>query len=59
MKIRWRDPSNVFRTKWNVNNVPTLVRYERVDGKVKETGRLTENEILDGQQLQALINKTA
>ena len=59
MKSRWRDPNNVFRTKWNVNNVPTLVRYERVDGKVKETGRLTENEILDGQQLQALINKTS
>ncbi|KAI9147241.1 Thioredoxin domain-containing protein C21C3.12c [Paramyrothecium foliicola] len=52
----WKDPSNVFRTKWNVNNVPSLVRYERADGQVKETGRLVEDEILDEQRLKAFLN---
>ncbi|KAH8694175.1 hypothetical protein BGW36DRAFT_430195 [Talaromyces proteolyticus] len=53
----WRDPSNVFRTKWNVNSVPTLARYERVDGKVKEVGRLVESEILDQKKLKKLITR--
>jgi hypothetical protein len=56
--IRWRDPNNVARTKWNVNNVPSLVRFQRVDGQVKETGRLTEDEILDSQRLKGLLNGT-
>ncbi|KAB8292885.1 hypothetical protein EYC80_007251 [Monilinia laxa] len=51
----WRVPSNVFRTTWNVHNVPTLVRYERVDGEVKETGRLVENEILSQKTLNGLV----
>lgn len=52
---RWRVPTNVFRTIWGVHNVPTLVRYERVDGEIKETGRLVEGEILDQGKLKALI----
>ncbi|KAM0690846.1 hypothetical protein Q7P36_009615 [Cladosporium allicinum] len=51
----WRDPKNVFRTTWNVNNVPALVRYERVDGVTKEVGRLIEGEILDGEKLGGLV----
>lgn len=54
---RWRDPENIYRTKWNVNSVPTLVRYERVDGKVKEVARLEESEILDSKRLHNLINR--
>jgi hypothetical protein len=42
-----------------VHNVPTLVRFERVDGQVKETGRMTEDGIMDEQQLKALINKSS
>ncbi|KAH8763093.1 hypothetical protein F5883DRAFT_498583 [Diaporthe sp. PMI_573] len=52
----WRVPTNVFRTIWNVHNVPTLVRYERVDGEVKETGRLVEGEILDKGRLKGLVD---
>ncbi|KAH8651435.1 hypothetical protein BX600DRAFT_473564 [Xylariales sp. PMI_506] len=52
----WKVPTNVFRTKWNVHNVPTIVRYGRVDGQVKETGRLVESEILDAGKLQKLIS---
>ncbi|EED19647.1 hypothetical protein TSTA_029240 [Talaromyces stipitatus ATCC 10500] len=52
----WRDTTNVYRTKWNVRNLPTLARYERVDGKVKEVGRLVEGEILDSKRLKEFIN---
>jgi hypothetical protein len=55
MFCRWRDQKNVFRTTWNVNNVPALVRYERVDGVTKEVGRLIEGEILDGEKLAGLV----
>jgi hypothetical protein len=38
-----------------VNNVPALVRYERVDGVTKEGGRLFEGEILEGERLARLV----
>lgn len=52
---RWKDLSNVHRTKWNVNAVPTLVRYQRVGGEVRETGRLVEGELLDQKKLNELM----
>jgi len=52
---RWKDLSNVYRTKWNVNAVPSLVRYELVDGSVKETGRLVEAQILDRGRLNKFV----
>lgn len=62
---RWRNPHNVFRTQWNIHNVPVLVRYElvavAVEGnttatkQVKEVGRLVEGEILDERRLQELV----
>lgn len=54
---RWKDKSNIFRTKWNVNNIPTIVRFERADGQVKETGRLVEAEILDEKKLGEFIGQ--
>ncbi|KAL4785951.1 hypothetical protein BJX76DRAFT_346559 [Aspergillus varians] len=51
----WRNLCNVYRSKWNVNSVPTLVRYERVDGAVEEVGRLTEGQILDRARLEKLV----
>ncbi|KAJ4289887.1 hypothetical protein N0V90_011220 [Kalmusia sp. IMI 367209] len=51
----WKDLTNVHRTKWNVNAVPTLVRYQRVNGEVKETGRLVESELLDQMKLVHLV----
>jgi hypothetical protein len=56
---RWKKDTCVFRTKWNVHNVPTLVRFEVVDEAVKETGRLIEDEILDGKMLQELVSVKA
>lgn len=53
--LRWKDLSNVYRTKWNVNAVPSLVRYELVDGNVKETGRLVEAQILDRGRLNKFV----
>jgi hypothetical protein len=54
-EVRWREPTNVFRQKWNVNSVPTLARFEVKESKVQEVGRLVEEEILDQKRLQALI----
>ncbi|KAJ5533582.1 hypothetical protein N7494_010134 [Penicillium frequentans] len=54
-KPEWRDPKNVYRTNWNVHNVPALVRFERVDGEVSATGKLIEGEILDKAKLCAFL----
>ncbi|ORY55844.1 DUF953 domain protein [Pseudomassariella vexata] len=56
-KDEWREPRNEFRNTWNISNVPTLVRFERMDGQVKETGRLVEGEILDDKKLKAFIGR--
>ncbi|KAK1569700.1 uncharacterized protein LY79DRAFT_571383 [Colletotrichum navitas] len=53
----WKVATNVFRTKWNVHNVPTIVRYQRLVGEIKETGRLVEAEILDEKRLKELIGE--
>ena len=53
---RWRKPTFVFHTKWNVNNLPTLVRFQEVDGQVQETGRLVESEILDSKALEKFVS---
>ncbi|KAL2822172.1 hypothetical protein BDW59DRAFT_149738 [Aspergillus cavernicola] len=55
LRPEWKDLSNVYRTKWNVSFVPTLARYERVDGEVKEVGRLVEGEILDRARLNKFV----
>ncbi|KAJ6088354.1 hypothetical protein N7486_009615 [Penicillium sp. IBT 16267x] len=54
-KPEWRDPTNVYRTNWNVHNVPALVRFELVDGEVSATGKLIEGEILDKAKLSAFL----
>lgn len=54
--FRWREPKNIFRTLWNINNVPALVRYQRVNGEVTETGRLIEGEMLDKSKLQKFMS---
>lgn len=54
--VRWKDPKNVFRTEWNINNVPALVRYEKTDEGVGEVGRLIEDEMLDEQRLNGLLS---
>ncbi|KAL5340457.1 thioredoxin-like protein [Aspergillus crustosus] len=52
---QWRDPSNVVRKKWNVNSVPTLVRFEKGEEGVREVGRLVEAEILDRKRLKSFV----
>ncbi|KAG0157770.1 hypothetical protein PDIDSM_4955 [Penicillium digitatum] len=53
-KPEWSNPRNVYRTTW-ATKIPALVRYEQVNGKVTETGRLVEGEILNKKQLQNFI----
>ncbi|QKX61770.1 uncharacterized protein TRUGW13939_08926 [Talaromyces rugulosus] len=55
----WKNPSNIYRTDWKVSGVPTLVRYERVDGRVKDVGRISEVEILDKKQFSTFIKSQA
>ncbi|TEA17699.1 Thioredoxin domain-containing protein [Colletotrichum sidae] len=53
----WKVPTNVYRTTWNINNVPTLVRFERAGGVTKETGRLVEDPTdLDVIQAPSIIH---
>lgn len=54
--VRWRDPKNRYRVYWSVNNVPTLVRYQRVNGVISETGRLVEGQILNKDGLRGFIS---
>ncbi|KAJ5782236.1 hypothetical protein N7457_004010 [Penicillium paradoxum] len=54
-KPEWINLQNVYRTVWSTKNIPALVRYQQVNGKVTETGRLVEAEILDKQRLQAFL----
>lgn len=56
VSCRWRKPDNVYRTKWSVNSVPTLVRFEQVDGDIKETGRLVEGELLDSKAFKKFVS---
>ncbi|RAL11723.1 DUF953 domain protein [Aspergillus homomorphus CBS 101889] len=54
-KPEWKDPGNIYRTTWKVPCIPTLVRYEIVNGETVETGRLVEGEILDQKRLGEFI----
>ncbi|KGO72294.1 hypothetical protein PITC_050940 [Penicillium italicum] len=54
-KPEWSNPRNVYRTTWGTKNIPALVRYEQVNGKVTETGRLVEGEILNKKRLLDFI----
>jgi hypothetical protein len=45
----------VYRTKWSVKAVPQLVRYQWVDGEIKATGQLVENDVLDEEKLAAFV----
>ncbi|TYJ53189.1 hypothetical protein B9479_006167 [Cryptococcus floricola] len=47
----WRTANNKARVDWNVNNIPTIVRFDNG----KETARLVEDEILDKSKLQAFL----
>ncbi|KFA50655.1 hypothetical protein S40293_04905 [Stachybotrys chartarum IBT 40293] len=58
-KPEWQDPKNAFRANWNINSVPTLVRYQSAGGQAKETGRLVEGEILDAQSLKAFVSQSS
>ncbi|RMJ22207.1 hypothetical protein PHISP_06926 [Aspergillus sp. HF37] len=54
-KPEWKDPQNTYRTEWNITSIPSLVRYERVDGEPAETGRLVEGGILSVEKLRDFV----
>lgn len=47
--------SNRFKANWNIQNIPALCRFQSKDGKVMETGRLVEAELLDEARVHTLI----
>ncbi|KAH9863989.1 hypothetical protein J1614_009922, partial [Plenodomus biglobosus] len=51
----YKSPTNTHRTAWQINAIPCVVRYERVDGVVREVGRLVEGEVLEEEALRALV----
>ncbi|KAH8890214.1 hypothetical protein GQ53DRAFT_766280 [Thozetella sp. PMI_491] len=51
----WRAAGNIYRKNFDVHSVPTLVRFQRVNGEVKEVGRLVEAELLDEKKLHTLM----
>ncbi|KAJ6171121.1 hypothetical protein N7470_000188 [Penicillium chermesinum] len=55
----WKDPDNLYRKTWNVSGIPTLARYQRVNGEVTETGKVTEVEILDSAKFKAFLGDWA
>ena len=46
----------MYRTKWGVNAVPQLVRYQRVGGEIKATGRLVEDADFVEEKVLAFVN---
>ena len=57
VRVRWKDLDNVYRTKWGVKAVPQLVRYQRVEGEVRTTGQLVENEVNDDTKLLDFVTR--
>ncbi|KAJ5901990.1 hypothetical protein N7495_002518 [Penicillium taxi] len=58
-KPEWKDPQNDYRTIWGIKGIPSLVRYQQVDGEVTETGRILDDEILKpggSEKLYAFIS---
>ncbi|KAK0521799.1 hypothetical protein OC834_006527 [Tilletia horrida] len=49
----WKDPNNQYRTEYNIQSVPTIVRWENG----KETGRIEDAECQDEGKLQAFIDR--
>ncbi|ODO03564.1 hypothetical protein L198_02412 [Cryptococcus wingfieldii CBS 7118] len=47
----WRTANNKALVDWNVNTIPTIVRFDNG----KETARLVKDEILDKSKLQAFL----
>ncbi|KAK2602011.1 hypothetical protein QQS21_004437 [Conoideocrella luteorostrata] len=52
----WKNPENIYRKNWDVNGVPTLAKYQRINGEVVETARLDENGIMDVTTLHEFLN---
>ncbi|KAF2849820.1 hypothetical protein T440DRAFT_451430 [Plenodomus tracheiphilus IPT5] len=54
-KEGWKVKDNVYRTTWGVDAIPCLTRYEWVDGRVVEVGRLVEGELLDEGRVKGFV----
>jgi hypothetical protein len=55
--VRWKVPDNVYRKDWGLKAIPTLTRYQRVNGEVTATGQLVETEVSDEEKLARFIKE--
>jgi hypothetical protein len=56
-RSRWKVPDNVYRKDWGLKAIPTLIRYQRVNGEVTATGRLVETEVSDEEKLLRFVRE--
>lgn len=54
---RWKVPDNVYRKDWGLKAIPTLIRYQRVNGEVTATDRLVETEVSDEDKLLRFVQE--
>ncbi|KAK6331171.1 hypothetical protein TWF696_003238 [Orbilia brochopaga] len=58
VKEEWRNPTNVFRTQWKLQAIPTLARYSLItvdEQKFPSVRMLVEAECLDLAKLHGLM----
>jgi hypothetical protein len=55
--VRWKVPDNVYRKDWGLKAIPTLIRYQRVNGEVTATGQLVETEVSDEGKLVRFVKE--
>jgi hypothetical protein len=51
--FRWKSPDSIFRTKWDLKAIPTLVKYTRTEDGVSQK-QLVEKDVKDEGLLKAL-----
>lgn len=51
---RWKKADNIFRTKWDLKAIPTLVKYTRTGEGVSQN-QVVEKDILNEGNLKALV----
>lgn len=51
---RWKSPQSIFRTKWDLKAIPTLIKYTRTEDGISQK-QVVENDVKDEGQLKALV----
>ncbi|ETS74403.1 hypothetical protein PFICI_14269 [Pestalotiopsis fici W106-1] len=52
---QWKSPDSIFRTKWDLKAIPTLVKYTRTQDGVSQQ-QVVEKDVKDEGLLKALVH---